>query len=291
MKYFRVIVFISLKVLLLLLSLGIFSNMGEVSDYLQKTDLQNQALPAFQYIALLQILLVVVPLVVLLVLTFYEISQIAAARKLARIAQLQAQQAQQQEASAEQEEDLTEKYLKQEEADKQKQLKLQSCIESQLRKKQSSDKNKTAEKLLSCISQVFEITQGEVFFKETQQEQDILKLSATYAFFIPEEKVYEFQWGEGLIGQVAKAGKSLYLDEIPQGYITVKSGLGSATPSYLLICPMKNKQDQTYGIIELASFKPFSHNDILIIESLGLSMEDMLDKTIRPENTPDNAAN
>lgn len=53
--------------------------------------------------------------------------------------------------------------------------------------------------------------------------------------------------------QAAANGKTLYVDDIPEGYIYVISGLGSASPKYLLIVPFK-KQEQVIGMLEIASF-------------------------------------
>lgn len=67
--------------------------------------------------------------------------------------------------------------------------------------------------------------------------------SATYAF------------GEGLIGRVAAEAAPLFIDKLPENYITIFSGLGSASPSYLVIVPVQNT-DGLKGVLELALFTP-----------------------------------
>ena len=71
--------------------------------------------------------------------------------------------------------------------------------------------------------------------------------------------------GEGLIGQSAANGNTLYVDDVPEGYVKIVSGLGSASPKYLLIVPMKS-QDQVLGIIELASFTPINEDQRKFVE-------------------------
>jgi hypothetical protein len=73
-----------------------------------------------------------------------------------------------------------------------------------------------------------------------------------------DEKNPSFQWGEGLIGQVAASGKSIYLDELPEGYASrIESGLGSALPKFLFILPIK-KENEIIGVIEVATFTNLS---------------------------------
>ena len=69
-----------------------------------------------------------------------------------------------------------------------------------------------------------------------------------YALSIGESTVIKYEIGEGLIGQSAASGNTLYVDDVPDGYIKIVSGLGSASPQHLLIVPVKkNKlQDTIY---------------------------------------------
>ncbi|MBS4014094.1 MAG: GAF domain-containing protein [Bacteroidetes bacterium] len=135
--------------------------------------------------------------------------------------------------------------------------------------KKSNDTKAISEKVLSGISKYYEIVQGEIYLKEKKDKKDILSLSAAYAYFIPEGKIFEFEIGEGLIGQVAKERKILNLKNVPDGYIKIASGLGGATPSNLIIIPMINNKEELLGIIELASFKQFNDIDEKILEEIG----------------------
>jgi HAMP domain-containing protein/signal transduction histidine kinase/CheY-like chemotaxis protein len=66
-----------------------------------------------------------------------------------------------------------------------------------------------------------------------------------------------FVIGEGLVGQAAFERKTIALTHLPDGYITVGSGLGAAAPQGLLVMPVLF-EDQVLGVIELASIRPFS---------------------------------
>lgn len=114
--------------------------------------------------------------------------------------------------------------------------------------------------LLSDIGKIIEIVEGEIYLLIKINEQEKLKLTATYAYTFNEIKQTEFEIGEGLIGQVAKSHELININNIPEGYITVLSGLGKATPKNLIIFPLLF-HNNLIGIIELAAFKPFHKFD------------------------------
>ena len=80
---------------------------------------------------------------------------------------------------------------------------------------------------------------------------------SSYAYHVPEGEKISFRFGEGLAGQVAKEGKMINIDAVPEGYIRILSGLGSASPRHLIIIPLK-EADQVRGVVEIASFHSFS---------------------------------
>lgn len=82
-------------------------------------------------------------------------------------------------------------------------------------------------------------------------------LEAGYALPVSEKNQIAYDAGDGLIGQLIVTGKPLYLDEIPDGYIKIISGLGSASPRFVFMCPVLNN-NEVAGVLELASFTPLS---------------------------------
>ena len=78
----------------------------------------------------------------------------------------------------------------------------------------------------------------------------------------------EYNIGEGLIGRVAKEARSLYIDALPEGYNIIFSGLGSSSPSHLVIVPLIHNEE-VKGVLEVALFRPISKNTILQLENIG----------------------
>ena len=83
--------------------------------------------------------------------------------------------------------------------------------------------------------------------------------------------------GEGLVGQAAASAKTIYVDDVPDGYIKIISGLGSASPRYLLFTPVK-QQDQLRGVLEIAAFTPITDDQRKFVEEAAQLMADKLSK-------------
>jgi signal transduction histidine kinase/CheY-like chemotaxis protein/HAMP domain-containing protein len=87
------------------------------------------------------------------------------------------------------------------------------------------------------------------------REQPSLRRIAAYG--LRRKGVQEFAFGEGLVGQAAVEGKPILITKAPQGYITIGSGLGEASPASIVILPILF-EDQVLGVLELASLGEFS---------------------------------
>ncbi len=101
--------------------------------------------------------------------------------------------------------------------------------------------------------------QGALYTITTQGEKKSVDLKSGFALVLAEdEKTPSFEFGEGLIGQVAASGKGLYLDELPEGYAArIESGLGSALPKFLWVLPLK-RENEIIGVVEVALFTALS---------------------------------
>ncbi|MEM7109119.1 MAG: PAS domain S-box protein, partial [Bacteroidota bacterium] len=62
-----------------------------------------------------------------------------------------------------------------------------------------------------------------------------------------------------------------YMTNIPEDYLNITSGLGLASPSSLLIVPLKT-DDKIMGVIEIASFEIFDDTDLEFLEKVGASI-------------------
>lgn len=120
-------------------------------------------------------------------------------------------------------------------------------------------------KVLSRVCQDLEASQAAAYVTKQEEDKRWIELFASYAYHIPEGETVTYRFGEGLAGQVAKEGNTVNIDTVPEGYIRILSGLGSASPRNLIIIPLK-EADTVVGVVEIASFKAFSANTELELQ-------------------------
>ncbi|MEE1752093.1 HAMP domain-containing protein [Streptomyces sp. SP18CS02] len=88
-----------------------------------------------------------------------------------------------------------------------------------------------------------------------------------------------FKLGESLVGQAARSRRIIAVSAVPDGYVTLSSGLGQAEPGSLLLLPIL-VEDQVLGVIELASFTPFTavHRDFLerLMGTVGVNVSTIM---------------
>ncbi len=77
-----------------------------------------------------------------------------------------------------------------------------------------------------------------------------------------------FQPGESLVGQAVREDRMLALDELPQDYIKVSSGLGRSAPRQLLIAPFRN-EGEINGVIEIGFLHPTRARDLEYLQLVG----------------------
>jgi PAS domain-containing protein len=106
-------------------------------------------------------------------------------------------------------------------------------------------------------------------------EDSILEMKACYAYDRQKFIKKQIQPGEGLIGSCYLESKPIYMTDVPGEYITVKSGLGGASPKTIFIAPLK-LNDEKFGVIELASFhalEPYQREFVLkVSESIAATI-------------------
>ena len=102
-----------------------------------------------------------------------------------------------------------------------------------------------------------------------QPDDGRFALTASYAFRRREDLPDSFGLGEGLVGQCALEGNRIEVTGAPGNYVEIVSGLGKAEPVALILMPIKF-ESEVHGVIELASLRLFTDDDIELLESSAL---------------------
>jgi HAMP domain-containing protein len=115
-----------------------------------------------------------------------------------------------------------------------------------------------------------------VFYSMTRPSdgsEAVLQFQVGYGFEERKHLSTTFTLGQGLVGQCAKEKKRILLTGVPDDYVRINSGLGSAAPRNIVVLPVLF-EGSVRAVIELASFLPFSaiHQAFLdqLVESIGI---------------------
>ncbi len=124
-------------------------------------------------------------------------------------------------------------------------------------------------KIISSTVEYVKANQGALFLLNDENKDDLyLEMVACYAYNKRKYLNKRFEVGEGLVGQTYLEQETIYMTDVPQKYVSIRSGLGGANPGSILIVPLKIN-DTIHGVLELASFNKFLPHEIEFVEKLA----------------------
>lgn len=141
-----------------------------------------------------------------------------------------------------------------------------------------------AQRLLPDLVRYLNINQGAFFILHNHETEVYLERVATYAWERSKTVQQKLWLGEGLAGQAAREGDTLYVTDVPDQYTTITSGLGRSTPKSILVVPLKSNE-VIQGVLELASFQQFEAFEISFVEKLAESIAATLSSVRSSEQT------
>jgi len=148
--------------------------------------------------------------------------------------------------------------------------------------KQNTEIEVLSESIISNLVRYMKANQGGLFIVEEGNiqtnglmQEPYLKLVACYAWDRKkylEQKIFK---GDGLTGQAWQEKGTIYLTQVPEGYVRITSGLGESNPDSILIVPLKIN-DEIFGVIEIASFHKLDQYEIEFVEKVAESIASTL---------------
>ncbi|CAL9603129.1 Sensor histidine kinase RcsC [Streptomyces sp. enrichment culture] len=116
---------------------------------------------------------------------------------------------------------------------------------------------------------------GAFYLAEDGDDGPELRLVGSYGRPEDDARPTRIAFGRTLVGQAARSRRTITVDELPPGYVTISSGLGEMVPTALVVLPIV-VEGQVLGVIELASVTPFTqiHQDFLaqLMETVGVNL-------------------
>jgi len=148
-----------------------------------------------------------------------------------------------------------------------------------------NDISELSDRLIAGIVDYISAEQGGLFFlNEDNQHEKYLELMGCYAYQRKKFMEKRVELGQGMVGQCFLEGETTYLTNIPEEYMYITSGLGLATPTTLLIVPLKINED-VVGVIEIAALKEFEQYKIDFLERLSESIASSITSVRTNERT------
>src|SRR5271165_4180141 len=136
-----------------------------------------------------------------------------------------------------------------------------------------------AELMMDELAPLVGSQHGTFFLSEPVNGDTQLRLIAGYGLRTDKAAPIQYRLGQSLIGQAARSKRSIVVADLPEGYVKISSGLGEAPPANLAVLPILF-EDQVLGVIELASFTPFTpvQTDFLeqLTETLGVNFNTII---------------
>ena len=128
------------------------------------------------------------------------------------------------------------------------------AIFNDLLRQETSNLEAMSRTFISKLTDYIGVVQGGVFIINNDDPEHVkYELKGAVAYNRVKHSEKEFEVGIGLVGQCAYEKAPIYLNEIPDNYMEITSGLGEANPRFVLLMPAI-MNDTVYAVIELASF-------------------------------------
>jgi putative methionine-R-sulfoxide reductase with GAF domain len=132
-------------------------------------------------------------------------------------------------------------------------------------RKYQEDVTGLCDQAIRFITKYMGAQQGGVFLLQEVDDKQYLEMVACYAFEKKKFVEKRVGLGEGLVGQAFLESSTMFLKQVPAGYTHITSGLGQATPDYLIIVPMRYNE-KTEGVVEIAGFNEWREHERTFID-------------------------
>ena len=87
----------------------------------------------------------------------------------------------------------------------------------------------------------------------------------------------------GTFGVAFSENRLMLIDDVPENYFKIESGLGTAQPKAMLVIPL-SIDEVVFGIIEIASLKRFTEIEIEFVKRIALNIANNLNNIKMNEN-------
>jgi len=149
-------------------------------------------------------------------------------------------------------------------------------------KNESDSLEKLGDDITRQMVKYLNINQGALYILD--EESNELDRISTFAYHKKKFVDQKVSVGQGLVGQCVLEKDYIHITDVPDNFIKITSGLGEATASNILIVPLMIRE-RVMGVIELASFKPFTEQMIKFTLKVSENIANILASKSTAEHT------
>lgn len=140
---------------------------------------------------------------------------------------------------------------------------------SEIMRKSSEDIYEMSYEIISNLVKYLKANQGGLFIvNEDENEQTNIDLIASIAYDRRKFNKKSILPGEGLVGACALEKQKIFITNVPDNYIEIRSGLGTSNPRCVLIVPLL-MEGKLIGIMEIASFHVLDIHEVEFVEKVS----------------------
>ncbi|MFM8443641.1 MAG: response regulator [Methylococcus sp.] len=121
------------------------------------------------------------------------------------------------------------------------------------------------QRMISLLAGLLNLGLGVFYILDEKQHR--LKLLASYGYRQRKQLSNSFALGEGLAGQCALENSLILIQNPPDDYLLIGSGLGEALPVNIVLVPIAHNA-RVLGVLELAALRAFGERDLALLEEV-----------------------
>ncbi len=128
-----------------------------------------------------------------------------------------------------------------------------------------------ASRVISEVSEYIGGKVGALYVVDEDKDGPGLKLLGTYAYTQRKNLSNRFKPGEGLVGQAFLEKKQILIQNVPEDYIHVVSGLGQALPRNICVTPF-TFEGEVRGVLEIGTLEPLGEIELRYLDQAVIAV-------------------
>ncbi len=140
---------------------------------------------------------------------------------------------------------------------------------TEVQQKSNNETKELSYKFIRTIVKYTDALMGAIYIKRTDSnDNEYLEVTGAYAYEEKRSINVKFNIGEGMPGTCARERKKIYLEKLPDDYMTIGSGMGKSKPGFAALFPIF-AQGKLVAVIEISFMKRPDEYILNFIEQLN----------------------